>query len=288
MHGKAEPWSTVEIESAREFRNGVLEIVLKKAEELADLASSLEVANKELEAFSYSVSHDLRAPFRHISGFAEILLANEAENLSMKGRKHLQTISESAQFAGLLVDSLLNFSRITRTRLELQAIPMQALVNAVWKDIVKEELHGRKITFTVDSLPVMNVDVNLMRQVWRNLLSNAAKYTRKRDHAHVHVSAAEAGDEIIFTVADDGVGFEGQYAHKLFGPFQRLHRMEDFEGTGIGLANVRRIITRLGGKTWAEGVENEGARFFFTLPVKQMSKPSSSQAEKATSDEPLP
>ena len=268
LHGKAEPWSPVETDSAREFRNAVLEIVLKKAEELADLASALEATNKELEAFSYSVSHDLRAPFRHISGFADLLIANEAERLSEKGRKHLETISQSARFAGLLVDSLLNFSRITRTHLEIQPIPMQSLVSAVWKDVVKEEAKDRAINFTVGLLPIMDVDVNLMRQVWRNLLSNAAKYTRKREHAEVHVFATEAGDEVVFTIADNGVGFENQYAHKLFGAFQRLHRMEDFEGTGIGLANVRRIISRLGGKTWAEGVENEGAKFYFTLPLR--------------------
>lgn len=272
LRGKAEPWSAVESESAREFKKAVLEIVLKKAEELASLASELKVINEELEAFSYSVSHDLRAPFRHISGFSDLLLANEAARLSDKGRKYLETISESARFAGLLVDSLLNFSRLTRTHIEIQPIPMQSLVTAVWKDVVKEETKDRTIDFTVGSLPVMDGDVNLMRQVWRNLLSNAAKYTRKREHPTIQVSASEAGDEIVFTIADNGIGFDNQYAHKLFGVFQRLHRIEDFEGTGIGLANVRRIIMRLGGKTWAEGVENGGAKFFFTLPVKSKAR----------------
>jgi light-regulated signal transduction histidine kinase (bacteriophytochrome) len=268
LRGKSERWASVEIESAREFRNSVLEIVLKRAEELADIAAELEVANRELEAFSYSVSHDLRAPFRHISGFADLLMQNEAERLTERGRKQLATISESAQFAGLLVDSLLNFSRITRTKLNLRPIAMKILVEAVWKDVVKEELEGRSVDFQLDELPVMEVDVDLMRQVWRNLLSNAVKYTRKQPNTRISVSAAENDGEIVFSVDDNGVGFDGQYAHKLFGAFQRLHRMEDFEGTGIGLANVRRIVSRLGGRTWATGQEGVGASIFFSLPLR--------------------
>lgn len=266
VHGRSEPWSSVEVDSAREFRNAVLEIVLKRAEELADMASELELANKELEAFSYSVSHDLRAPFRHISGFAELMIANEADRLSETGKRHLSTIAQSAQFAGLLVDSLLNFSRITRTHLERTPIPMAELVNDVWRDVQQQELKGRQLTFTVEDLPIASADVNLVRQVWRNLLSNAVKYTRNRADAAVTVSATSKDGEHIFSVRDNGVGFDGQYAHKLFGAFQRLHRMEEFEGTGIGLANVRRIISRHGGRTWAEGKENEGATFYFTLP----------------------
>jgi chemotaxis family two-component system sensor kinase Cph1 len=272
LRGQSEPWTGVEIESAREFRSSVLEIVLKRAEELAEIAAELEVTNRELEAFSYSVSHDLRAPFRHISGFAELLMQNEADRLTDKGKKQLATISESAQFAGLLVDSLLNFSRITRTKLNISAVPMKTLAQAVWRDVTKEELGDRKVEFTLGDLPVMDVDVDLMRQVWRNLLSNAVKYTRKKEGSvKITVDSREADGEVIFSVQDNGVGFDGQYAHKLFGAFQRLHRMEDFEGTGIGLANVRRIISRLNGKTWAEGQEGLGATFFFTLPVRSKS-----------------
>ena len=273
LRDKSDAWSPVEIESAREFRNAVLEIVLRKAEELADMALELEVTNRELEAFSYSVSHDLRAPFRHISGFAELLIEEESAGLSDRGRKYLTTIAESAQFAGLLVDSLLNFSHLSRTPLELRPLPMTMLAEDVWKDVVKQELKGRTVSFNLDELPTVTTDINLMRQVWRNLLSNAAKYTRKRSEPSVSVKASYTPDEVIFSVADNGVGFENQYAHKLFGVFQRLHRMEDFEGTGIGLANVRRIITRMGGRTWAEGQPNKGATFFFSLPVKTMSQP---------------
>jgi chemotaxis family two-component system sensor kinase Cph1 len=272
LRGKAEAWTNVEMDSAREFRNSVLEIVLKKAEELAEIAAELEVTNRELEAFSYSVSHDLRAPFRHISGFAELLMQNEADRLTDRGKRQLATISESAQFAGLLVDSLLNFSRITRTKLNLAPVAMTTLVQAVWKDVVKEELKERTVDFILHDLPVMDIDVDLMRQVWRNLLSNAVKYTRKQPEAKISVSSEQAEGEIIFMVADNGVGFDEQYAHKLFGAFQRLHRMEDFEGTGIGLANVRRIVSRFGGRTWAKGQEGLGATLFFTLPLRAKSQ----------------
>ena len=273
LRGKSEPWDSVEIESAREFRNSVLEIVLKKAEELAEMAAELEVTNQELEAFSYSVSHDLRAPFRHISGFADLLMQNEADRLSERGKKQLATISESAQFAGLLVDSLLNFSRITRTRLNIKPIAMKTLVEAVWRDVVKEELGDRKVEFTLADLPVMDLDVDLMRQVWRNLLSNAVKYTRQQPNTTIAVLTQEADGEVLFSVDDNGVGFDQQYAHKLFGAFQRLHRMEDFEGTGIGLANVRRIVSRFGGRTWATGQEGVGASISFSLPLRSRSRP---------------
>lgn len=278
VHGKSEPWTSVELESAKDFRNAILEIVLKKAEELADMASELEVTNKELEAFSYSVSHDLRAPFRHISGFAELLLEDEADRLSERGKRYLGTIAESAQFAGLLVDSLLNFSRLSRTPLEMKPVPMRVLAEDVWKDISKQELNGRTVAFSVDDLPTVKTDVNLMRQVWRNLLSNAAKYTRQREQAVISVTSTQNEQEIIFSVTDNGVGFDNQYAHKLFGVFQRLHRVEEFEGTGIGLANVRRIITRMGGRTWAVGRRNEGASFYFSLPASALVDPASIQA----------
>ena len=266
VHGKSYPWSHAEMESAREFRNAVLEIVLKRAEELADMAQELELANKELEAFSYSVSHDLRAPFRHISGFAELLMMKEAPRLSETGKRHLATIAQSAQFAGMLVDSLLNFSRITRTKLDRTPVHMKQLVEDVWRDIQAQELQGREVTFTVEELATVMVDLNLMRQVWRNLLSNAAKYTRGRETAKVTVRCYRKDGELVFQVKDNGVGFDQQFAHKLFGAFQRLHRMEEFEGTGIGLANARRIVARHNGRTWAEGKEGEGAVFSFSLP----------------------
>lgn len=264
-HG--EPWTSVELDAARDFRNAVLLIVLRRAEELADMAAELEFSNKELEAFSYSVSHDLRAPFRHISGFAELLLTDESERLTEKGRRYLERISQSAQFAGQLVDSLLNFSQIARTKLDFRPISSNALVREVWDDVVSQELQGRTVEFTCSALPEVEGDIQLLRQVWRNLLSNAAKYTRTRSPGRVAVSAHRDHAQFIFCIRDNGVGFDNRYSHKLFGAFQRLHRVEEFEGTGIGLANVRRIVARHGGQTWAEGKLNQGASFYFSLPV---------------------
>ena len=269
---RSAPWTPVEMEAARDFRNAVLLIVLRRAEELADMAAELEFTNKELEAFSYSVSHDLRAPFRHISGFAELLLSDESDRLSERGKGYLDRISKSAQFAGQLVDSLLNFSQIARTRLAMQPIDMATLVKDVWEDVRSLELQGRTAEFICGALPTVEGDLNLMRQVLRNLLSNAAKYTRPREHARIEIQARREHANYIFTVRDNGVGFDNRYAHKLFGAFQRLHRAEEFEGTGIGLANVRRIVSRHGGQTWAEGKLDEGASIYFSLPVPEPPK----------------
>lgn len=287
VRGKSLQWSPVEIDSAREFRNIVLEIVLKRAEELADMASELEHSNRELEAFSYSVSHDLRAPFRHISGFAELLLENEASRLSDTGKRHLATIAQSAQFAGLLVDSLLNFSRISRTPLDLRSIEMKVLAQDVWHDVRQQEGSNRSITLNVGDLPAVEADLNLMRQVWWNLFSNAIKYTRSREHAIITVSCQITRGEYIFCVEDNGVGFDGQYAHKLFGAFQRLHRMEEFEGTGIGLANVRRIISRHNGRTWATGKVGAGASIFFTLPTIAGSRRTTANSREMLPEDPV-
>jgi chemotaxis family two-component system sensor kinase Cph1 len=268
---QSSPWLPVEVDAARDFRNAMLLIVLRRAEELADMAAELEFTNKELEAFSYSVSHDLRAPFRHISGFAELLLTDESAGLSEKGKRYIAKISQSAQFAGLLVDSLLNFSQIARTKLERRPVSMDAIVRDVWDEIVTDELDGRQVEFTCSALPVVEGDVHLLRQVWRNLLSNAVKYTKTRTVARIEVDTYQDHEYYVFRIRDNGVGFDNRYAHKLFGAFQRLHRMEEFEGTGIGLANVRRIIARHGGQTWAEGKLEEGAVFFFSLPVVENS-----------------
>jgi two-component system, chemotaxis family, sensor kinase Cph1 len=169
----------------------------------------------------------------------------------------------------LLVDSLLNFSRISRTQLDIRTMPMKPLVDDVWRDVIQEEVGERDIEMIIGDLPVVEADLNLLRQVWRNLISNAVKYTRTRDHAKIEISCESTLTEHIFAVRDNGVGFEGEYAHKLFGAFQRLHRVEEFEGTGIGLANVRRIIARHNGRTWATGEVEKGAVLSFTLPVVQ-------------------
>ncbi len=269
VSGKARPWDGAEIEAAQELRSAIIQIVLKRAEELAGMAAELEFANKELEAFSYSVSHDLRAPFRHISGFSELLMEEERDRLSERGIRYVKTIMDSARFAGLLVDTLLNFSRIGRSRLDQVTVRMGDLVPAAWADVLAQEGAGRSIEFSMDELPIVRGDLNLLRQVLVNLLSNAIKYTRDQPHPRIHVSAQRQGGEYIFSVRDNGVGFDQQYAHKLFGVFQRLHRVDEFEGTGIGLANIRRIVTRHGGRTYAEGEPGKGATFYFTLPVRE-------------------
>ena len=267
VRGTSEPWLPEEAAAAADFRAAVLEVVLKRAEELAAMASGLQIANEELEAFSYSVSHDLRAPFRHISGFSEMLKLEEAERMSPKGQHYLATIMESARFAGLLVDSLLDFSRFARSKIHMVPVNLEALVDAEWQAVLYDEAAGRNIEFSHSSLPTVRGDAQLLRQVLRNLFSNAVKYTGRQPHAQVRMDVRTEGQEFIFSVADNGVGFDQQYADKLFGVFQRLHRIEDFEGTGIGLANVRRIIGRHGGRAWAQGEVGEGAAFYFTLPA---------------------
>ncbi len=267
VRGRSEPWTDEQVSAASDFRAAVLEIVLHRAEELADMAAGLQIANEELEAFSYSVSHDLRAPFRHISGFSEMLKEEEAARMSDRGRHYLNTIMSSAHFAGQLVDSLLEFSRFARATISMVPIGMEELVDAEWNSVVYDEARGRVVDYSRTPLPRVMGDPQLIRQVLRNLFSNAVKYSGQKENPRVRVEAHAEEQEFIFSITDNGVGFDQQYAGKLFGVFQRLHRMEDFEGTGIGLANVRRIINRHGGRVWAEGEVAQGATFFFTLPA---------------------
>jgi PAS domain S-box-containing protein len=229
--------------------------------------AELETANKELEAFSYSVSHDLRAPLRHIEGFVEILRATKAECLDEEGNRHLQTIADSSRQMGKLIDDLLGFSRTSRVELRK--------VNVRLDDIVRDVLHemepdtkNRQIEWIRGKLPQVEGDPALLRQVFYNLISNALKYTRTRPSARIEIGSTSADNETIVFVKDNGVGFDPRYAQKLFGVFQRLHRASEFEGTGIGLANVRRIISRHVGRTWAESELDKGATFYFSLPTK--------------------
>lgn len=262
---KSLPWRPADTEAAAELRNAIVGIVLKKAEQLADLNAELERSNKELEAFSYSVSHDLRAPLRHVVGYAEMLRENATDKLSERDRRCIATIIESSEYAGTLVDKLLAFSRLGRGELQKARVDMNALVRETQRDVAATAA-GRRITWHVGDLRAVDADVMMLRLAVRNLLENAVKYTRNRDETVIEVGSRDEGDEIVFFVRDNGVGFDMKYAGKLFGVFQRLHRMEDYEGTGIGLANVRRIVDRHGGRTWAEGEEGTGATFYFSLP----------------------
>ncbi len=265
VRGRALPWDPSEIEAVKELRNAVVGIVLRRAEELAELTSELQRSNKELEAFSYSVSHDLRAPFRHIVGYSELLKKQEAEQLSERGRRYVDTIIESAYTAGTLVDNLLSFSQMGRTSLKPRRLNMRQMVDEV-RQTLAMEVGERRVAWKINDLPHAVADPVMIRLVWENLLSNAVKYTRPRHEARIEIGAIRRDGEVVYSVRDNGVGFDMTYAGKLFGVFQRLHRIEEFEGTGIGLANVRRIVERHGGRAWAEGTLDQGATFYFSLP----------------------
>ncbi|AHE57196.1 ATP-binding protein [Sphingomonas sanxanigenens] len=263
---RAEPWHEAEVEAAAHLRAAIVDIVLRKAEELAALSERLVAINKELEAFSYSVSHDLRAPFRHIVGYAQLLKKREADALSETGRRYIETIVESAVSAGKLVDDLLSFSQMGRATLAPIHVDMNALVAEVVRTLVRED-SGHRIEWRVDTLPPAEADPVMIRLVLQNLIENAIKFSREREPAVIRIGGAAAADGLnTYRVADNGVGFDMAYVGKLFGVFQRLHRVEEFEGTGIGLANVKRIVERHGGTVWAEAAIDEGATFHFTLP----------------------
>jgi PAS domain S-box-containing protein len=232
---------------------------------VVERTAQLEAANKELEAFSYSVSHDLRAPLRAIDGYSGILQEDYAPNLPAEVVRHLDIIRQNAQQMGRLIDDLLNFSRLGRQPLSKQAVDTAKLVQQVL-DSLNSEQEGRRVEISIGELPVCQGDPALLRQVWINLLSNALKFTRQREMARIEIGCQTNADgEPVYFVKDNGVGFDMQYAGKLFGVFQRLHRAEEFEGAGVGLAIVQRIVRRHGGRVWAEAEPGGGATFYYTL-----------------------
>ncbi len=240
--------------------------IFRSTQEVQAANQQLRALNAELEAFSYSVSHDLRAPLRHIDGFADMLTHHVGDKLDEKGRRLLKTISDSAKRMGTLIDDLLVFSRMGRSEMRRTKVDLDALAQEVIREL-GSETQGRNVVWKRGELPVVDGDPALLRQVFVNLLSNALKYSRTRDPAIIEITSTDGPGEKVTCVRDNGVGFDMAYAHKLFGVFQRLHRSEDFEGTGIGLANVLRIVTRHGGRAWAEGKVGEGAMIYFSLPV---------------------
>ncbi|MHC1737576.1 MAG: ATP-binding protein [Ignavibacteriaceae bacterium] len=225
----------------------------------------LEAANKELEAFTYSVSHDLRAPLRHISGYVQLLTNRFHSLLSDKGKHYLDSIADSVYQMRLLIDNLLQFSRSGRVEMQRSNSDMNEIVRDVI-EFLSQENPDRDIQWSVAKLPSLFCDSSMMGIVWMNLLSNAIKFSQTREKSLIEIGVKVEDKEVIFFVKDNGVGFDMQYAHKLFEVFQRLHSIEDFEGTGIGLANVRRVIMRHGGRTWAESEPDKGATFYFSLP----------------------
>jgi light-regulated signal transduction histidine kinase (bacteriophytochrome) len=232
---------------------------------IAERTTQLAAANKELEAFSYSVSHDLRAPLRHIDGFARLLAQRQADQLDETSARYLRVIGEAARKMGRLIDDLLAFSRMSRTEMQTQPVDLRQVVADVQHDLAPA-IEGRLIDWQIGRLPIICGDPAMIHVVFSNLLSNAVKYTASRERAQITIDATPGpGDEIVIAIGDNGVGFDMAYAHKLFGVFQRLHRDEEFEGTGIGLATIRRIINRHGGRTWATGALDGGATFYITL-----------------------
>jgi PAS domain S-box-containing protein len=240
------------------------ELNIRLEQRVVERTAELEAANKELEAFSYSVSHDLRAPLRAVDGFSQAVLEDYGPQLPEEGQRYLQTIREGAQRMGTLIDDLLTFSRLSRTPLKKQEVNTSKLVCHVLEGL-NSQRQGRQVEIRIGDLPACQGDPALLNQVWVNLLSNALKYTRQRQPAVIEIGCKREQDEDVYFVRDNGAGFDMRYAHKLFGVFQRLHRAEEFEGTGVGLAIVQRVIHRHGGRIWVDAALNRGATFYFTL-----------------------
>jgi signal transduction histidine kinase len=239
---------------------------IKKALKLAEQNQiQLEITNKELESFSYSVSHDLRAPLRAITGYSQMILRKEGERFDGETRRRFQIISENAETMGRLIDDLLAFSRLGGQAVTKKSLDMEGLIREVWQELLAVHTN-REMILKMDPMPVPLGDRTLIRQVYVNLLDNAVKFTQKRDVARIEAGSRIKDDETAYYVRDNGVGFDMKYYDKLFGVFQRLHSDEEYKGTGIGLALIKRIINRHGGRVWAEGRVDEGATFFFTLP----------------------
>lgn len=237
--------------------------------ELGERSDQLAAVNKELEAFSYSVSHDLRAPLRHISGFTELLQKSTGPELDDRRLRYLRLISESAVKMGELIDSLLVFSRMGRAEMLHTRVDLNAIVRQAQRDVIQAD-PSRSVAWAIAELPTVAGDPAMLQLVFTNLLSNAFKYSRTQDNAAIQVGSMNgAGADAVIYVKDNGVGFDMAYANRLFGVFQRLHRAEEFEGTGIGLANVQRIVTRHGGRVWAESELGKGATFFVALPKER-------------------
>jgi len=270
-----EPESRLIYASARDLteRRRAADDLARLNRDLQHHAAELETSNKELETFTYSVSHDLRAPLRHIDGFSRILLEDYSASLDPEARSFLSRIRDSTQHMGRLVDDLLNLSSVGRQEVRPQITGLKTLVDEVLTGL-RPELADRAIEWHIKDLPFVECDPGLLRQAFANLLSNAVKYSRPRNPAVISVGVVDSSDPPVLFVRDNGVGFSMKYADKLFGVFQRLHRQEDFEGTGVGLATVQRIIHKHGGRIWAEAELDRGATFYFTLgPARSQPTP---------------
>lgn len=239
--------------------------VEQRTMQLKKATKQLEEANKELEAFSYSVSHDLRTPLRAIDGYTRILIEEHLDSLDSEGRRICSVIRTESQRLGNLIDDLLSFSRFSRSEMKIGPVKMKELAESIFKEISSPE-QMRTIDLIIDDIPEAKADNVLIRQVWTNLISNALKFSSKKKHVKIRISGKCENKELVYSIRDNGAGFNMKYVDKLFGVFQRLHRTKEFEGTGVGLAIVQRILHRHGGRIWADAEPDKGATFFFSLP----------------------
>jgi light-regulated signal transduction histidine kinase (bacteriophytochrome) len=256
---------SLDIADIKDAERKIKELNSTLERKVSDRTQQLELLNKELEAFSYSVSHDLRAPLRIINGYADILVNDYKEVIGEDGKAMLNRIMSNTQRMGHLIDDLLNLSRLGRKEMRISSVDMDKLVHRVIED--QCFTIAKKPVFRVSSLPVVACDGNLIEQVWQNLVSNAIKYSSQTAHPEIEISYYYQNGFVVFEIKDNGVGFDMAFSDKLFGVFQRLHKRTEFEGTGIGLALVKRIVSRHNGVIWAQSAVGSGAKFSFNLPL---------------------